>query len=96
MRRAAVVVLLLAFMLAGCTHEPMILLDNDVAQVSRSGHEIRVSDVSSGEECIYTITRVKRNTGEVSRESHVGNLTVLTAPGTMVICGDGHSWIVRF
>ena len=96
MRRTIAAVLLLAFVLAGCTHVPVTLLDNETVHVSRSGREIRVSDVESGEECIYTIVRVKRNTGALSQESHVGNLTVLSGDGIMVVIGNGQSWIIRF
>ena len=96
MKRLVVVLLLMAFVLAGCSRDPVVLLDNDVVSVVRSGRVIRVVDVETGEARDYSIVRVKRNTGAVSQESRVGGLKVISGLGVIVIIGDGQSWIIRF
>lgn len=96
MKRLVVVLLLMAFVLAGCSRDPVVLLDNDVVSVVRSGRVIRVVDVETGEACDYSIVRVKRNSGAVSQESRAGRLKVISGLGVIVIIGDGQSWIIRF
>ena len=97
MKRLVVVLLLMAFVLAGCSRDPIVLLDNDIVSIVRSGRVIHVVDVETGEACDYSIVRVKRNTGAVSQESRVGGLKVISGLGAMaIIAEDGQSWIVRF
>ena len=91
-----VVLLSLVIALCGCTKGEQVLLSNEVAEVVRTGREIRVTDVETGAEGVYTIVRAKRSTGGAAQESRVGNLTILSGRGVMIVTRNGASWIVRF
>lgn len=91
-----VVLLSLVIALCGCARGEQVLLSNEVAEVVRTGREIRVTDVETGAEGVYTIVRAKRSTGSAAQESRVGNLTILSGRGVMIVTGNGASWIIRF
>lgn len=91
-----VVLLSLVIALCGCARGEQVLLSNEVAEVVRTGREIRVTDVETGAEGVYIIVRAKRSTGSAAQESRVGNLTILSGRGVMIVTGNGASWIIRF
>lgn len=98
MKRLIAILIILVFLItvAGCGRDKTVtLLSNDVCTVTRTGREICVCDASTGAECRYRITRTKRSTGAAARENRVGNLTVVSGCGVMLISGNGTTWIVR-
>ena len=98
MKRFVSIVILLSFVIAlcGCAKSERVILSNSIVEVVRSGRQIRVTDAETGAECVYTFTHKRRSTGETARKNRVGNLTVLSGLGVMVISGGGSSWIIRF
>ena len=78
MKRLVAVLLLMAFVLAGCSRDPVVLLDNDVVSVVRSGRVIHVVDVETGEACglfhCARKTQYRRSIAGISRRKPEGNL----------------------
>ncbi len=98
LKRIIAILIILVFLItvAGCGRDKTVtLLSNDVCTVTRTGREICVCDVSTGAECRYKIMRTTRSTSAAARENRVGNLTVVSGRGVMVIYGSGTTWIVR-
>jgi hypothetical protein len=97
-RRIIYIIILLSFVIAlsGCDNSERVILSNSTAEVVRSGRQIRVTDAETGAECVYTISRTRRSTGEQAQENRVGNLSVISGADVMVISGNGSSWIIRF
>lgn len=91
-----IVLLSLVVALCGCNRGTVVLINNDAVEVTRTGRQIRVTDVETGAEGNFIIKRVKRGTGETAQENHVGNLTVLCGRDVMVVSGGGKSWIIQF
>lgn len=99
MKRLISIVILLSLVIAlcGCGKSgDRVILSNDIVEVVRSGRQIRVTDAATGAECVYTITRTRRGTGEAAKESNIGNLRVLSGGSVLVIYGGSSSWIVRY
>ncbi len=96
------IVLSMLMLLTACGHhEPQMLYSDDACTVIRVDRSVTVSDAQTGQQCTFTLQRVKRNSApNYSNGNTVStdNLTIRAAFDVLLITkhnGDGESFFIK-